>query len=52
MLKLSDRIEVAFNNGLGIQLSPAEVKAMAEIMIYLHQGKVGRLTLKLKELLA
>lgn len=50
MLSLEDRIGVAFNNDLGIQLSSNEVKLLAKAMLYVKQGKPNNAVSALKEL--
>lgn len=50
MLKLTDRIEVALNNRMGIQLSPQEVVALAGVLVYLRKKKVTGVLAQLRAL--
>ena len=50
MLRLVDRLEVALNNRLGIQLSPQETVALAGALVYLRQKKVPGVLAQLKAL--
>ena len=50
MLSLVDRLEVALNNRMGIQLSPEETVALAGVLVYLRKKKVVGVLAKLKAL--
>lgn len=50
MLRLADRITVAYSNGLGIQLSPEEVKLMAQLYLGFKENKLSMYMSALREL--
>ena len=50
MLRLTDRLELALNNRLGIQLSPEETVALAGVLVYLRQKKVTGVLAQLRAL--